>query len=149
MTQSEKNHEQLRLYTFSRSNGQKRLSHPGAKASNDCSGSRNLPILVLKQRHERIKRDKPCIDYNNPETEALTLLTPKPASLITPVRSNSRIPALTEFPTINVVHPAYHCFPNGGHGSFFESGSLRLSCDRVFATDIYIFWLDRPGSMTV
>jgi hypothetical protein len=35
---------------------------------------------------------------------------------------------------IKVVHPAYHCLPNGGHGSFFPSASLRLSCDRVFAT---------------
>lgn len=35
---------------------------------------------------------------------------------------------------IRVVHPAYHWGPNGGHGSFFESGSFRLSCDRVFAT---------------
>lgn len=49
----------------------------------------------------------------------------------------SRIPALREFPTIRVVHPAYHCLPNGGHGSFFASGNLRLSCDRVFATEIW------------
>lgn len=53
---------------------------------------------------------------------------------------NSRIPALAEFPMINVVHPAYHCFPNGGHGSFFESGNLRLSCVRVLATSVH--WLD-------
>lgn len=35
---------------------------------------------------------------------------------------------------INVVHPAYHCLPNGGHGSFLPSGNRRLSCDRVLAT---------------
>ena len=51
----------------------------------------------------------------------------------TPV-SNSRIPALREFPMINVVHPAYHCFPNGGHGSFWPSARRRLSWVRVFAT---------------
>jgi hypothetical protein len=47
---------------------------------------------------------------------------------------DARIPALSEFPMIRVVQPAYHCFPNGGHGSFLPSGSRRLSCDRVFAT---------------
>lgn len=35
---------------------------------------------------------------------------------------------------INVVHPAYHAFPNGGHGSFSEDANLRFSCVRVFAT---------------
>ena len=35
---------------------------------------------------------------------------------------------------MSVVHPAYHCLPNGGQGSFLESGSLRLSCVRVLAT---------------
>lgn len=34
------------------------------------------------------------------------------------------------------MHPAYHCLPKGGHGSFFPSGNLRLSCDRVFATEV-------------
>lgn len=48
--------------------------------------------------------------------------------------ANLLIPAFSEFPMIKVVHPAYHCVPNGGHGSFFPSGNLRLSCDRVFAT---------------
>jgi hypothetical protein len=45
------------------------------------------------------------------------------------------IPAFNEFPMIKVVHPAYHCLPNGGHGSFLPSANLRLSWDRVFATD--------------
>jgi hypothetical protein len=44
------------------------------------------------------------------------------------------MPAFSELPMIRVVQPAYHCFPNGGHGSFFPSANLRLSCDRVFAT---------------
>lgn len=44
------------------------------------------------------------------------------------------MPAFRELPMIKVVHPAYHCLPNGGHGSFFPSGNLRLSWDRVFAT---------------
>jgi hypothetical protein len=35
---------------------------------------------------------------------------------------------------IKVVHPAYHCLPNGGQGSFFDSGNRLLSCVRVFAT---------------
>lgn len=35
---------------------------------------------------------------------------------------------------MRVVHPAYHCLPNGGQGSFFPSGNLRLSCERVLAT---------------
>jgi hypothetical protein len=43
-------------------------------------------------------------------------------------------PALIELPIIRVVQPAYHCAPNGGHGSFFPSGNLRLSWDRVLAT---------------
>ena len=45
-----------------------------------------------------------------------------------------RIPALAELPMIRVVHPAYHCLPNGGHGSFFPSANRRFNCDRVFAT---------------
>ena len=45
-----------------------------------------------------------------------------------------RIPAFNEFPTISVVHPAYHCLPKGGQGNFFASGSCLLSCIRVFAT---------------
>jgi hypothetical protein len=44
------------------------------------------------------------------------------------------MPALAELPMINVVHPAYHCLPNGGHGSFCPSANLRLSCVRVLAT---------------
>lgn len=32
------------------------------------------------------------------------------------------------------MHPAYHCAPNGGQGSFCPSGSRRLSCVLVFAT---------------
>jgi hypothetical protein len=48
--------------------------------------------------------------------------------------NDALIPAFRELPMIRVVHPAYHCLPNGGHGSFFPSGNRRLSCDRVFAT---------------
>jgi hypothetical protein len=48
--------------------------------------------------------------------------------------SDALMPALSELPMIKVVHPAYHCLPNGGHGSFFPSGNLRFNCDRVFAT---------------
>jgi len=44
------------------------------------------------------------------------------------------MPAFIEFPIIRVVHPAYQAEPNGGQGSFLLSGSLRLSCDLVFAT---------------
>jgi hypothetical protein len=46
------------------------------------------------------------------------------------------MPAFNELPIINVVHPAYHCLPNGGHGSFFPSANLWLSWDRVFATGV-------------
>jgi len=42
-------------------------------------------------------------------------------------KGNILIPAFKEFPIISVVHPAYQAFPNGGHGSFPASGSLRLS----------------------
>lgn len=52
--------------------------------------------------------------------------------------TNLLMPALIELPIMSVVHPAYHCLPNGGHGSFFPSASLRLSCVRVFAT-VYRF----------
>lgn len=45
-----------------------------------------------------------------------------------------RIPALAELPMMSVVHPAYHCGPNGGHGSFLPSASRRLSCVLVLAT---------------
>lgn len=45
-----------------------------------------------------------------------------------------RMPALSEFPMISVVQPAYHCLPNGGHGSFLPSARRRLSWERVFAT---------------
>lgn len=48
--------------------------------------------------------------------------------------TNLLMPALIELPMMSVVHPAYHCLPNGGHGSFFPSASRRLSCVRVFAT---------------
>jgi hypothetical protein len=44
------------------------------------------------------------------------------------------MPALAELPMISVVHPAYHCEPNGGHGSFWPAANLRLSCVRVLAT---------------
>ena len=37
------------------------------------------------------------------------------------------MPALIEFPIIKVVHPAYHCCPKRGQGSFFPSGNLRFS----------------------
>lgn len=43
------------------------------------------------------------------------------------------MPAFNELPMIKVVHPAYHCLPNGGQGSFFPSASLRLSWERVLA----------------
>ena len=45
-----------------------------------------------------------------------------------------RMPALSEFPMINVVQPAYHWDPNGGQGSFLPLGRCLLSWDRVFAT---------------
>jgi hypothetical protein len=45
-----------------------------------------------------------------------------------------RIPALAELPIMFVVHPAYHSLPNLGHGSFWPSANLRLSCVRVLAT---------------
>lgn len=35
---------------------------------------------------------------------------------------------------MSVVHPAYHCGPNGGHGSFSPAASRRLSCVLVLAT---------------
>lgn len=44
------------------------------------------------------------------------------------------MPALAEFPMMSVVQPAYHCDPNGGHGSFLPSARRRLSCVLVFAT---------------
>jgi hypothetical protein len=50
-------------------------------------------------------------------------------------KATNLMPAFNELPMIRVVHPAYHCFPNGGHGSFLPSANLRLSCDRVFATE--------------
>jgi hypothetical protein len=53
---------------------------------------------------------------------------------VTRLVSNLLMPAFSELPMIRVVQPAYHCLPNGGHGSFLPSASLRLSCDRVFAT---------------
>lgn len=49
-----------------------------------------------------------------------------------------RIPALAALPMMSVVHPAYHCVPNGGHGSFWPSASRLLSCDLVFATAMYL-----------
>lgn len=49
-------------------------------------------------------------------------------------RRHLRMPALAEFPMISVVHPAYHCLPNGGHGSFWPSANLVLSWERVLAT---------------
>lgn len=48
------------------------------------------------------------------------------------------MPALAELPMINVVHPAYHCLPNGGHGSFWPAANLRLSCVRVLATAAHV-----------
>lgn len=43
-----------------------------------------------------------------------------------------RTPAFTEFPITAVVQPVYHSFDGkGGHGTFFESGNRRLSCERV------------------
>jgi hypothetical protein len=48
--------------------------------------------------------------------------------------SDVLMPAFSEFPIINVVQPAYQAFPNGGHGNFPASGSLRFNCVLVFAT---------------
>lgn len=48
------------------------------------------------------------------------------------------MPALAELPMISVVHPAYHCEPNGGHGSFCPAANLRLSCVRVLATVVRV-----------
>lgn len=45
-----------------------------------------------------------------------------------------RMPAFKELPMISVVQPAYHARPNGGQGSFWPSGSRRLSCVLVLAT---------------
>lgn len=50
-----------------------------------------------------------------------------------------RMPALAELPIISVVHPAYHCAPNGGQGSFFPSGRRRLSCVLVLATVQHVY----------
>lgn len=41
--------------------------------------------------------------------------------------ATNRMPAFKEFPTISVVHPAYHALPKGGYPSFCPSGNLRLS----------------------
>lgn len=51
-------------------------------------------------------------------------------------KATNLMPAFNELPIIKVVHPAYHCLPNGGHGSFLPSANLRLSWDRVFATGV-------------
>jgi len=61
---------------------------------------------------------------------------PKPRQMPTHDQAGfyARIPAFNEFPIISVVQPAYHCLPNGGHGSFFPSGKRRLSCVLVLAT---------------
>ena len=48
------------------------------------------------------------------------------------------MPALAELPMIKVVHPAYHCLPNGGHGSFWPAANLRLSCVLVLATAAHV-----------
>ena len=65
-----------------------------------------------------------------------SLFSVKPGLKQCPQGSNLlRMPAFNEFPTISVVHPAYHCLPKGGQGNFFASGSCLLSWIRVFATD--------------
>jgi hypothetical protein len=48
---------------------------------------------------------------------------------------------------IKVVHPAYHCLPNGGHGSFFPSANRRLSCVLVFATVERVRYATGEGSV--
>lgn len=35
---------------------------------------------------------------------------------------------------MRVVHPAYHCLPKGGQGSFCPSANRLFNCDLVFAT---------------
>lgn len=60
-----------------------------------------------------------------------------------------RMPAFNELPMISVVHPAYHCFPKGGHGSFLPSANLRLSWDRVFATGVKLDHGSVVGSFRV
>jgi hypothetical protein len=60
--------------------------------------------------------------------------------------TNLLMPALIELPIMRVVHPAYHCLPNGGHGSFLPSANLRLSCVRVFATS---YSLVRSGELNM
>src|ERR1700748_2403793 len=71
----------------------------------------------------------PATTVRGPET----LPSASPRSDLYASNATNRMPAFNEFPMISVVHPAYHCLPNGGHGSFLESGNLRLSCVRGFA----------------
>jgi hypothetical protein len=91
---------------------------------------RNL-LLLLRDRRLCPRRLRACFGRRQ-RRRILRMLS---VFCLSAVLSNDVLmPAFRELPMIRVVQPAYHCFPNGGHGSFLPSANLRLSCDRVFAT---------------
>lgn len=116
---------QSRLDTLSRGNCQQRLGHAGAETGQHGARTGHLAVLVGEEFFVLVEGDESWEGVSH----GLFFLRYMAQSC------DVRMPALAELPMISVVHPAYHCRPNGGHGSFWPSGSRRLSCDLVLATN--------------
>lgn len=129
---------QLRLDTLSRRDSQQTLSHTGREARHRRARARHLAVRVGEQALVLVEGDEPYCLSSAQHVLSNTLPSvdglPLDKSAQGHSRENVRIPALAEFPIMSVVHPAYHCGPNGGHGSFLPSASRRFSCVLVLAT---------------
>lgn len=132
---------QLRLDALSRRDGQQTLSYTGREARHRRARAGHLAFRVGEQPLVLVERDE---SYLPSDVSSTGCSIPRPF----PGRPSAerdkdkeqqmdehvRMPALAELPMMSVVHPAYHCGPNGGQGSFLPSASRRLSCVLVLAT---------------
>lgn len=122
---------QLCLDTLRRRHRQQTLRHAGRESCESCARPGDFTLGISEEALVLVEGDESCRTTNHDFSHANLFFFP----FRYPERERCvRMPAFAEFPMINVVHPAYHCFPNGGQGSFWPSGRRRLSCVLVFAT---------------
>jgi hypothetical protein len=103
----------------------------GVTASNDSVAPAPKPAITVAGPDTLPSASASMFLYASNATNPVRLVS---VQLLHDPSRDALMPAFSELPMIRVVQPAYHCLPNGGHGSFFPSANLRLSCDRVFAT---------------
>jgi len=97
-----------------------------------------LSVGVTAMRDSVTPAPKPAMTVRGPET----LPSASASRVLYWSKATKRMPALAELPMMSVVQPAYHCAPNGGHGSFLPAASRRFSCVRVLAT---VSWASQRG----